>query len=109
MPISPRGAHARARSGEASRSDAARRASSRNEPVRSGSGKTLYRSLSGDAHVRDDLSWELSLPQASALAFSWSNSGWVMVPESSNDFAEAIWSAAPAPLAAGWLLATDRM
>ena len=32
-----------------------------------------------------------------------------MVPESSNDFADAIWSAAAAPVADGLELVTDRM
>jgi hypothetical protein len=46
---------------------------------------------------------------ASALAFSWSNSACVIVPESSNDFAEAIWSAAPAPFGEVSAPATVRM
>ena len=38
--------------------------------------------------------WSQEPLAARALALSWSNSAWVMAPESSRDFAEAISSAA---------------
>ena len=41
--------------------------------------------------------------QARALALSWSNSVWLMVPASSNAFADAIWSAGADWAATDWM------